>query len=207
MQRTLSILALSLFVAGQASANSFDFNVSYSGGGIAALEAGSDDPNGVNLQPGDTFLWNIHAAHPADQWRVVTGGGFFPLMAFAASPMGSRQGDFNLSLRMDGVETFATAETDSVQRLVHVGTNTIELPTGLTFDEMVLEYSLDAMTPADPNDPADTNLSGLLPIFGPPELNRFYPGIVFERVEGVPEPGLLALAGVAALAISRRRRV
>ena len=71
---------------------------------------------------------------------------------------------------------------------------------------MVLEYALDAMTPEDPDGPADTNLSGLLPIFGPPELNRFYPGIVFERVEDVPEPGLLALAGIAALAASRRRR-
>lgn len=81
---------------------------------------------------------------------------------------------------------------------MHVGTNTIELPTGLTFDEMVLEYALDAMTPADPNDSADTILPGPLPIFGPPELNPFYPGIVFERVDDVPEPGLLTLAGVAA---------
>ncbi len=203
------LFALSLALVDLSKAVTYNFEVSYSGFGNAVLISGSDDPLMTTLQPGDDFTWQIVAS---DQgfWEVVTGGDFFPLMALAVQQSGTRTGDFNLFLRNDGLEVFIISETGSMASEVHIGTNTIALPTGLVFDEMYLEYTLTRSVEffanaADPDNPlpVDTTLTSILPIFGAPELNAFGPGIIYA----VPEPSTFALIfpGLLALAGIRRR--
>ncbi len=101
MKRILTAAAIASLVSSPALAASYNFDVLYSGGGVAALAPGSDDPNTVNLQPGDSFDWTIRSDSSA-YWSVLVNGNFFPLMAFATWPSGERIGDFDLNLLLDG---------------------------------------------------------------------------------------------------------
>ncbi len=183
------------------AATNYVFDVEYLGNDNAQLAPGSDDPVGAMLLPGDTFQWTIASAD-ARFWRVETGGDFFPFMAFGVNPAGVRVGDFSLVLRNDGGDVFSLIGTDVTNQEVHLGTNTVTLPTGLDFDEMFLDYSLDSADDlGQPPTPANTTLEGLLPIFGAPEQNQFSPGIVF-----IPEPGVAALGMAALVLVGRVRR-
>jgi hypothetical protein len=161
--------------------------VLYFGQGVATLALGSDDPNSTTLVDGDTFQWSITAQN-GGYWKVVAGGDFFPLMAFATNPDGERTGNFTLQLFNDSVEVFNLSEIGASNQFVHVGTNTVALSTGLIFDEMRLDYMLTAAVD-DSFQPIDSTLYGLLPIFGAPESNQFFPGIEYV----VPEPGTVSL--------------
>lgn len=173
-----------------AHADNFVFDVEYLGNDMTNLALGSDDPDGQSLEPGDTFQWTI-AAQDTHVWDVETAGGFFPLMAFSVNPAGSRIGDFTLALRNNGADVFNLSETAVQTQEVHLGTNTVDLPAGLQFDEMFLDYALTSATEVNPpQDPVTTTLSGRLPIFGAPENNTFSPGIAYVLV---PEPGALGL--------------
>jgi hypothetical protein len=184
---------------------SYTFDVLYEGNGLASLAPGSDNPIGTNLLPGDSFVWDIKDQIGAP-WTVVTGGSFFPLMAFGVNEVGARFGDFTLTLSLNGASVFTDIETNVENRFVHVGTNSITLPTGLVFDEMNLVYSLTSSSTTDisgnpTGDPTNSTINGLLPIFGPPEL-AFAPNIT------VPEPHSVALLalGAGAFGAARRRR-
>jgi hypothetical protein len=183
------------------------FDVNYFGQNQAQLVAGSEDPEGFSLMVGDYFHWSIKADGNGE-WRVEQAypGGFFPLMAFATNESGRRTGDFTLKLLNNGAEVFNQSETGSQQAQVHVGTNAIVLASGLVFDQMVLDYQLTSAVTDDQDAlPVDTTLRGLLPIFGAPEMNTYYPGIVYAPV---PEPTVawLMLAGLAGLGFAARRR-
>ncbi|MCA9235658.1 MAG: hypothetical protein KDA44_09300 [Planctomycetales bacterium] len=202
-------LALLGPMAVHSTAANYSFDVAYSGSGVAALLAGSDNPVGTSLFDGDSFAWTI-AAQGAGHWRVDVGGAFFPLMAFGAQPSGTRTGDFTLELFNDGSSVFNLSEVAAINSEVHVGTNTVNLPAGLEFDVMSLDYQLTtavelASGAVDPNNlqPVSTDLQGLLPIFGAPEENSFSPGISYI----VPEPSGLAVAVVlGTMAVFARRR-
>lgn len=204
MKRWLAVLcaALSMSLATQAQAVPYNFNIGYNGSSVAFLEGGSNNPVGTNLQVGDTFLWNFHAAGAADYWDVVTGGGLFPFMAFPVNESGTRTGDFTLTLRLNGATVFTTSAVGSQQSFVHVGTNTITLATGLQFDEMILDYALTASTVAN------STINSIFSWPGQPPEVRFPNNIAFVQNQ-IPEPSILALLGVGALAmvgLGRRRR-
>ena len=182
------LLAGGAIVAQPAWAANYTFDVLYSGFGNATLEAGSDDPVGTTLWDGDSFDWTITAQGLAS-WTVVTGGGFFPLQAFTTYEAGTRTGDFTLTLSNDGAPVYTTSETGAVNNYVHIGTNTINLTSGLVFDQMQLHYTLTTAIEAeehavDPDNlqPIGSTLGGLLPIFGAPEANIYSPGIIYGPV-------------------------
>lgn len=213
MRKTLLAGALLIVTAGARPAEAqSNFDVLYFGGGVASLAPGSDNPIGTNILPGSSFLWNILAQGGA-YWDVVTGGNFFPLMAFASQPSGLREGNFTLNLYRNGSSVFTLSETGSRQRCVHIGTNTVSLTTGLTFDRMELDYLLTraeeeaSICNGVDGVPINSELGGLLPIFGGPELNQFSPGIEYVS-NVVPEPATLAMTvfGLGFLGLTARRR-
>lgn len=221
MRKLSAVVGLILVGSALQSASaqtSYVFDVQYSGGGNSALASGSDDPNGTNLLPGDDFLWTIQAMNSA-YWHVTTGGGFFPLMAFAVSEPGTRVGDFTLTLSRNSLSVFSYSEIGAITNFVHVGTNTVNLPTGLDFDNMQLAFVLTSATDhpqygGDPLNPLPINstIYGNLPIFGTPEANGFSPGIDYQvaAVVATPEPATFGLMitglGVVGAAVRRRRR-
>ena len=205
--------ALAAPFAAPVGAQTYTFDVQYFGGGTTALAPGSDEPDGTNILPGDSFVWTI-AAMNGDYWRVLNGGGFFPLMAFRVEENGVRTGDWTLTLFRNGASVFTEIANGSQQSFVHLGTNTINLATGFEFDVMRLDYLLtDAVVdgnPPPPNagDETDTTIRGRLPIFGAPEQNRFSPGIQYGTFATVPEPSTYALlaGGLAMIGVVARRR-
>ncbi|QOJ22851.1 MAG: PEP-CTERM sorting domain-containing protein [Gammaproteobacteria bacterium] len=208
----VGILAVFLLVE-QSFAASYNFDILYNGGGSTSLETGSDDPIGTNLQPGDTYTWNLHT-NASSFWRVDTGDSFFPLGAFGVNESAIRTGDFDLVLRNNGTNVFFTSEVAATMQWVHVGTNAISLATGLEFDEMqlsfaltsaVVDYSFDPLLPENAlnGNPSDTTINGRMSIFGAPEA---YSGISLVSVVPEPEFYAMLLAGIGLLGIAARRR-
>lgn len=202
----LTALIGGLALAPAAHAANYTFDVLYEGAGVAALAAGSDDPEGTVLYDGDTFIWTLSIVDDR-YWEVLESGDFFPLMAFGVSEAGDRTVNYMLTLYNDATEVFSDTAADVVNSSVHLGTNTISLDAGLKFDSMRIELTLISATEdGDPSVAITTSPSGLLPIFGAPEQNTFYPGIVLAPVPE-PQPWALAIAGLITLgALSRRRR-
>lgn len=189
-----------------AQAASYTFDVLYEGEGVASLAPGSDDPDATVLFDGDTFVWTLSIIDDR-YWEVLESNDFFPLMAFAVNEPGDRNVDYVLTLYNDAADVYSETVSGAVNSSVHIGTNSVELDAGLKFDSMRLELSLfSATVDGDPSSPVPTSLNGLLPIFGAPENNDFYPGIVLAPVPE-PQPWALATAGLIALgALGRRRR-
>jgi hypothetical protein len=202
----LAALIGGLVLAPAAHAANYTFDVLYEGAGVAALAAGSDDPGATVLYDGDTFVWTLSIVDDR-YWEVLESGDFFPLMAFAVSEAGDRSVDYMLTFYNDTTEVFSDTAADVVNSTVHLGTNTITLDAGLKFDSMRLELTLISATEdGDPSVAITTSPYGLLPIFGTPERNTYYPGIVLAPVPE-PQPWALAMAGLITLgALSRRQR-
>ncbi len=198
----------------------YSFDVLYSGGGNASVVAGSTDPRTVTLQAGDTFVWTINAL-PDYQWTVLSGGDVFPFMALGISESANRTSDFELELLNNGGVVFSKGEVDSVQGLVHMGTNAITLTTGLVFDQWRLQYTLksaigvteeeDPLNPGTtiqvPGGPVGSTPTTLLPIFGIVD-NTAVANSSTTIYAPVPEPESWAmlLVGACALGMRARRR-
>jgi len=143
-------------VASAAWAADYQFHVIYSGDGVTTLAPDSQDPTASVLVAGDTFIWTISAID-GYQWSVLSGGSVFPMMAFGVSEAAERTGDFEFQLFNDGLEVLNVSEMASSQSLVHMGTNAIDLPTGLVFDFWQLSYALtsaiEVASVPDPDNP------------------------------------------------------
>jgi hypothetical protein len=133
-------------------------------------------------------------------------------MAFEVQEAGERIGDFTLTLSDQGSTVFTDMETGVENEFVHMGTGATTLPTGLVFDELRLDYTMTSSSAVDMDNnptgqPVGSTITGILPIFGPPELSAVSLGIAFGPVS-VPEPQSLALlfVGLGAVGVAARRR-
>jgi N-acetylneuraminic acid mutarotase/pimeloyl-ACP methyl ester carboxylesterase len=183
------------------------------GGGNSTLTAGSDNPLGVSLLPGESFQWTI-TAQAGNQWHVLSDVSFFSLMGFSVDELGVRTGDFVLSLLRQGLPVFSYGEASAVNSFAHVGTNSVELPAGLQFDGMQLSYTLSSAFDhpwfgGDASNPQTitTTLNSQLPAFGPPELDPNQPNaIVYTAVVPEPSSWLLVLSSLLIIALVLRHR-
>src|SRR5215213_6779848 len=146
LRQQATVIAATLVVAGMllgkpAHATAYNFDVLYNGGGAASLAGGSDDPTTTSLVAGDTFVYSLTAQN-GGEWTVFNGGSIFPFFAFLMSEGGTRVLDFTLDLNNNGSTVFSDSEAGATNQFGHLGTNTIALPTGLKFDQIVLSASL-----------------------------------------------------------------
>ncbi|MCA0375859.1 MAG: PEP-CTERM sorting domain-containing protein [Gemmatimonadetes bacterium] len=206
-------VGVALLSARTAQAQTYNFLVDYFGGGNAAQAAGSDNIIGTNILPGDSFFWRIAAN--GGQWSINGPVSQFPFMAFQVNETANRVGDYTLNLFLGNSTVFTETASNVPHSFVHLGTNTVSLTGPMAWDRMELTFSLsssieDPQYAADPNNLQNTNstISSLLPIFGAPENNSFYPGVTYSaRV--VPEPATFVLMGLGlgiVGIVARRRR-
>lgn len=218
-RRTAVVLA-ALAATAPSWATGYAFEVLYLGNGQAEVVPGSTDPRTVTLQAGDTFTWGI-SAQLGYRWSVLTGGDVFPFMALGVNESANRTSDHVLTVSYQGATTLLQDWTGDIQSLVHMGTNTVTLPTGLVFDRLLLDYTLlsaaGVETVEDPDNPGSlidvdigpvgTTPTGLLPIFGMVDVAKVA-NSSFTVYAPVPEPAVWALwlAGLAATGAAVRRR-
>ena len=134
-----------------AAASSYTFDVLYSGNGSAALAAGSDDPLATTMNAGDSFTYALTATGNGE-WHTISAASIFPLFALSVSEDGTRVGDFTLNLEQNGASVFSYSETGASNSYIHLGTNTVSVPDGLTFNAWVLTDTNTSMdTTTTPN--------------------------------------------------------
>jgi hypothetical protein len=216
-------IALSLFwmatvaFAVPAMATSYNFSVDYSGNGVAVLHAGSDDLLATTLNAGDNFVYTLNAVGNGE-WKTISAGDAFAAGALIVLPYASRTSDFTLDLLNNGSTVFSYSELDAVNFWVHLGTNSLNLPQGLTFDTIRLTDSLISAFAADLSDPINPILTSIptgstplsLLLFNGTGPENWQPGIIAFDPNGanpVPEPSTFFLlgAGLAGVGLLRRR--
>ncbi|WP_293456839.1 PEPxxWA-CTERM sorting domain-containing protein [Phenylobacterium sp.] len=204
-----AVLASAL-CASAANADSYFFNVTYSGGGVGVQDLGSDDILSTTMFAGDDFTYTL-TADGAGEWKVLTADEVFPLIALPTNESADRNVDFTLTLFNDGASVFSTSGNENVSE-VHIGTNSLALTPGLIFDQWVLNVVLNSAFEVGTSTPTDTTPGEILPIFGPADVNR--PDVVSYSATGftagVPEPAAWALMiagfGMAGAMVRQKRR-
>ena len=192
--------AASLFVAGAANAAAYNFSVDYSGGNVAALAGGSDDPLATALHAGDSFVYTLSGTG-GGKWTSLTGASIFPLFALDIGEGGTRVGDLTLDLKLGGATVFSLSESGVGNSFAHLGTNTDAIPIGLVFDQWVLSDMIVS------SDVPDSTPISLLP--WPGKSPEIYSPKDFSYSAGVPEPATWALMiggfGLAGASLRRRK--
>ena len=191
-------LAASLFASAGANAASYTFDVLYSGGGSAALAPGSDDPLATTMNAGDSFTYSLMATG-SGEWKTISSGSIFPLFALDLNESGTRVGDFTLNLEQNGVPVFTYSETGASNSFVHLGTNTVSIPDGLTFNQWVLTDTIVS---------ADTTSTPISLLPWPGRAPEAYSPSIITYTTGVPEASSWAmmLLGFAGLGVAGYRK-
>ena len=210
-QWLLGAIAASLVSVSAAHAASYNFDVLYSGGGVATLQPGSDDMTATSMLVGEDFTYTL-SAEGAGAWKALNDDGIFPLFAIGVNESASRNIDYTLNLLNNGATVFSLAENGVGVSYVHIGTNTQSLTAGLVFDQWVLHALINSSDSVE-DPPLDTATpSGLLPIFGAPEDHA--PNSIAYSTTGfsaVPEPASWALMiggfALTGAALRQRRRL
>ena len=183
-----------------ASSALLDVDVTFNGTDIT-LDMGSDTALGTMITVGDSFNYNIGTAGN-DFWQVDITTSYFPFLAFTIAEVGDRDGIFSLDLLLDGVSQFSLAPSSIINSTVHLGTNAVSLIAGLTFDEVILDYTLTGST-AD-----STILQYVIGGASPNVPGGFTTGISYNvgTAVGVPTPTTLLILGLGLVGSSLSRR-
>jgi len=184
-----ALLAGAAIATQPAAATNYTFDVLYSGDDSAALALGSDDPLATTLNPGDSFTYSLTATGDGE-WHTIAAADIFPLFALYVLGPGIRVGDFTLNLEQNGVSVFSYSETGASNSEVHLGTNTVSIPSGLTFNAWVLTDTNTSMTELDGITDTTSTPQSLLP--WPGEAPEIYSpqAITYGTV---PEPSTWAM--------------
>lgn len=207
-----SLVRIALISAGIAAATPswathYDFSLTWNGlSSSYSVNSGATNPVGVNIALGDSFVYKLFAAND-DFWRVISGGEFFPFLAFSAPNSARRIVDVSLKLFDDGIEVFSWLDHSEIHsHSDHMGTKTIALSTGLEFDQAVLDYELISLTPGYFGDVS--TIANIAWPYGVP-FAYFDGGTRIKYIDNrnsVPEPATLALFSLGLLGISALRR-
>lgn len=202
----LAVVVLSLGVfADTGLGNVFDFEITVDGT-TPSLDAGSTDPVGLNLQPGDSYTLDLHASS-GNFWRVETAFvQAFPL-SFIVNPSAQRVGDAVASFQLNGSIVHVISELAVSQQEVHIGAQRWLLPAGLEFDSVLMTYDLTSALDLGGVVTVDTIIQSQPFIFGDlsSDDRPFFrsPNISFNAV---PEPATLSLAALMTLVLGLSRR-
>lgn len=188
-------------LSGTAMAEDYKFNVLYSGNGNATLADGSADLLSVELNDGDSFTYTLQATNGS--WTFLTSNPIFPALALWVGPDSERLNAFTIELFSAGTNVF-TYNDAAWAGNVHLGSNEVVFPEGLSFDTWSLTSSL--VFGSD-----GTFVNSLLPWpgEGPEQAN---PSDIAYNYIAVPGPeagsglGMLAMAGMAFWIHARRRK-
>jgi len=202
--KTFAIAAavVALLTAGAASAATYNFDVTYNGGGSGSLMGGSDNPLTTTLNVGDTFNYRLLASG-GNQWEVIDeGGGLFAVFALQISESGTRTVDFDLELFNDGASVFNFSQIGAINSFIHLGANTVFVSNGTIWDEIKLSATITASD-------AGSTPSSLVTFGGGPE-SWASSQVTYGIGGAIPEPTTWALLiggfGLAGAALRRQRR-
>ena len=204
----LYALPLAIVLSAQAQATTYHFNMTYDGTAIS-LNPGSADPGVTVLQPGDSFMVNLHALG-SDYWHVNTDYNVFVPLSFSVHEGASRLAEIATSFLNNGVVLNSTFETDIGQNFVHIGAQNFDLQAGFDFDQIALTWTMLSISTNGPT--ALNNDPGVFNGFSQadaPFVNS--PKITYVHVSAVPLPAALPLLATALAgafgAASRRRKI
>ena len=196
----VSAVSLAFATASSAQAASFIFSVDYDGT-TATLAAGSDDPLTTTLVAGDTFTYSLNATG-GQGWTTIAAGSLFPFFALTIDESGSRSIDYDLNLNRLGASVFSDSAAGITNEFVHLGTNSVNIVSGLEYDQYVLDVTILAGSDAATAD-------SLLPWSGAAPEDNFPNAITFGQLGApVPEPATWAfmIFGFGAIGGAMRRQ-
>jgi hypothetical protein len=128
----------------ESQADIFNFSITYDGT-VATVDGGSDPIMGTNLVPGDSFILDIHT-QGTDFWSVSADTNLGIYASFFVLDSGTRTGNVTTTFFMNGVQVAQDIDAATAQTSVHFGADSFTLTSGLTFDQVVVNYDFISTT-------------------------------------------------------------
>lgn len=201
MKVILAVALAMMLPAAASAATVFHYDYEAKGKSVG-LASGSDNPAGDTYRPGDGFRMTISAG-AGYGWTVGSSFTSSFDMAFFVRGSGIRTGEFDLTLRLDGVDVYSFSRGPFTQRFVHMGGQGIRYVEGTVFDEIVLDYTL-----------ITSSVSTTIQNSNPAHWGAMFKSknVSFGSVPDAPTPvplpasAALLLGALGLLAVKRRRR-